>query len=98
MWEYADLYFRTYKKPKDDYSIEYLDASDVLGTEVKNIDVGDYISLSKQDIDFVDKLNQDLRVASISRNLRSSTNISLTIDKIQKTQLLLEKMIMQNYK
>lgn len=98
LWEYADLYFRTYKKPKDDYSIEYLDASDVLGTEVKNIDVGDYISISKQGIDFVDKLNQDLRVASISRNLRSSTNISLTIDKIQKTQLLLEKMIMQSYK
>lgn len=96
--EYANLYFRTYKTPKDDYSIEYLDASDVLGTEVKNIDVGDYISISKQDIDFVDKLNQDLRVASISRNLRSSTNISLTIDKIQKTQLLLEKMIMQSYK
>ena len=59
--EYADLYFRTYKKPKDDYSIEYLDASDVLGTEVKNIDVGDYISLSKQDIDFVDKLNSEFK-------------------------------------
>jgi hypothetical protein len=83
-----------YKEPVDEYGISYLDISQIIGKEINNISVGDYINIFDYSFKLINQLNNELRVTAISRSLRSSSDISLTLDRIKNSQRLLEKLLL----
>ena len=89
----AKLYLDIHKQPLDTYGITYLDISKVIGQNVNLVSVGDYINIYNYNLGIIEQLNNELRVVSINRDLRKSSDIQLTVDRIRNTQTILEKLL-----
>jgi hypothetical protein len=87
------LYFHKYKQPLDTYGITYLDISKIIGQNVNMISVGDYINIQNYNLGIIEQYNNELKVTSISRDLRKSSDIQLTVDRIRSTDSIIEKLI-----
>ena len=90
----GEIFFKEHKKPQQDFSINYIDASDIVGIELNDIQVGDFVNLNSE----INDGDVELKVASISRVLKENSNITLTIYKYNMINKLLEQIIARSQK
>lgn len=93
LYKKALLSLKDYDYPSEDYSITYIDASDVLGTETNLIEVGDYINISGENLGILHNAKNKIQVTGISRNLRSADDISLTVENVKQNNTLVQKIL-----
>jgi len=87
------LSYTNYNRPSEDYGIQYLDGSDLVGVDIPLIEVGDFIKVTEEPLGIIPYENNEIRVTGISRNLRENANISLTVSNVRKIPTLLEKLL-----
>jgi len=92
LYAQGKYFFLDFNTPKDDYSISYLDISDIIGKDIDLIDIGDFISLKDYPLEFIN-IENELRVVSISKKLKDNHNISISVERRNKTKELLEQII-----
>lgn len=84
---------KKYDRPNENYSLTYIDASDIIGINIEQIKVGDYIKISGQKLGIIEDERNEIQVVSISKELRDSSNISLTVDNARRNDSLVEKIL-----
>lgn len=94
----AKLAFKDYTSPEKQYNITIIDAAALAGYHGQELRIGDNILLNTSDYyDIVDEtyraLNQYLFISDISYNLRSDTDISLTVNTIKYQDKLLQSLV-----
>jgi hypothetical protein len=55
--------------------------------------VGDMIKIRGERLGIIDRENNMLQVNSINRDLRDFSNIQLTVDKVRRNSILVEKLL-----
>ena len=89
----AEAHYVYHNKPNEDFSVTYLDISNIIGKNINEIEVGDFIRIKENIIEQEQNTNSKLQVVGISRNLREFGNIQLTIYRYNKINTILEKII-----
>ena len=94
----AKLAFKDYTSPEKQYNITVIDAASLQGYEGQELHIGDGILLNTSDYyDTVDEtyraLNQYLFISDISYNLRTDTDIALTVNNIKYQDKLLQSIV-----
>lgn len=94
----AKLAFQDYSSPEKNYNITVIDAAALEGYEGQELHIGDGILIKTSDYyDAVDEtyraLNQYLFISDISYNLRTDTDISLTVNPIKYQDKLLQSIV-----
>jgi hypothetical protein len=96
--EQVEVIYQDYKKPLEDFTITYIDISDIIGLNIQDISVGDFITLREDMLEIQNTSTSKLKVASISRTLRDKANISLQIYRYSLINNILEKIVAKNRK
>jgi len=96
--EQAEVIYQDHNKPLEDFSISYIDISDIIGLDIENISSGDFITLNENMLEIQNTPTSKLKVASVSRNLRDKANISLEIYRYSLINNILEKIVANNKK
>ena len=81
------------RTPSEDYSITYIDSSNIIGKNIDLIGVGDYIKISDRRLGILNNANNEIQVSAISRNLKDSSSIQLTVEQTRRIDSIVEKMI-----
>lgn len=85
--------YKYYKRPNEEYSATYIDASDLIGQNIDLIEVGDVIKIAREPLGLSDYEENEIRVTNISRELRDKSNISLGVDNLKTMSSLIQKLI-----
>lgn len=92
--------FVLYNKPQASYSLTTIDLNCLQQIAVPNIAVGNKIRIYNEPLDLVDgKVNNlqytdnEVIITAISRNLRSNDDVQLTVTKINKIDILVQKLL-----
>ncbi len=93
LYNQAILYSENYKQPSEEYSITYLDISNIIGQDLTSIQVGDKINIINNNLGILEETTNEIQVSSISRNLRMFNGIQLTISR-QRNLDYLEKLLL----
>lgn len=91
----AEATFNEHNKPLEDFNLTYIDLSDVLGVDIENVSVGDFVVLKEEKLEVITSEESQLKVASISRVLRDRSNIRLTIFRYNMIGKILERLTAQ---
>lgn len=94
--EQAEAIYIDYQKPSEDFSITYIDVSDLVGINLEAIKPGDFVTLQEDKLKIQQNETSKLKVASISKVLRDKANINLTIYRHNMINTILEKIIAKN--
>lgn len=89
----AEAAFTDHNKPLEDFNLSYIDLSDIVGIDIQDISVGDFVTLKEEKLKVVTTEESKLKVAGISRVLRDKGNISLTIFRYNMINKIIEKII-----
>lgn len=92
----AEAAFTDHNKPLEDFSLSYINVSDIVGVDIQDISVGDFVSLKEEKLKVITNEDSKLKVAAISRVLRDKGNINLTIFRYNMINQILEKIITRN--
>lgn len=85
----AEIIYANHQTPNEDFNVTYIDASEIVGVQLQDIQVGDFIQI--QDKSGI--TDSRLKVSNISRVLKDSGNITVTIYRYNMVNELLEKLI-----
>jgi hypothetical protein len=80
--------------PQEDYSLSYINSSDLVGINLKAISVGDFIKIRGEKLGILNSSQNELQVVSISENLRNDKDVSLTVNKIRRNDILVQKLLL----
>ena len=94
--EQAEAIYIDFQKPSEDFSITYIDISDLVGINLQSIRPGDFVTLKEEKLNIQQNEISKLKVASISKVLRENGNINLTIYRHNLINTILEKIIARN--
>lgn len=92
----AEVIYSEHQKPLENFNITYINISDIIGKNLQDIRVGDFVLLRENQLTVSQSAESKLKVASISRSLRDKANISLTIYRYNLINNILEKIIANN--
>jgi hypothetical protein len=92
----AEAAFFDYNKPLEDFNLTYIDLSDIVGINIQDISVGDFITLKEEKLKIITNSDSKLKVTGISRVLRDKGNINLTIFRYNMINQIIEKLITRN--
>ena len=92
----AEVIYSEHQKPQENFSITYINISDIIGKNLEDIRIGDFVLLREAQLAVQQNEQSKLKVASISRSLRDKANISLTIYRYNLINNMLEKIIANN--
>lgn len=92
----AEAAFTDHNKPLEDFNLSYIDLSDIVGIDIQDISVGDFVTLKEEKLKIVTTEESKLKVAGISRVLRDKGNISLTIFRYNMINKIIERIITQS--
>lgn len=84
---------KDYFKLAEDYSLTYLDGSQIIGKDLDLIEVGDFIKIRGEKLGVINDEKNEVQVSEISRELRDFSNITLTVNKIKTNSNLIEKLL-----
>jgi hypothetical protein len=79
--------------PSEDYSLTYIDSSQIIGSPINLIGVGDLIQVNSKKLGILKNENNLVEVTQINRELRDDSNIQLTVDQIRKNTSFIEKLL-----
>lgn len=96
LYNQALVYKEKYKKPAENYGITYLDISNVIGKDIKTIQVGDKINIFNGDLGIFEDSINEIQVTAISRDLRKTDGIQLTVNR-QRDLTYLENIFLKTY-
>jgi len=88
----AEATFFDHKKPLEDFSLTYIDVSDIVGVDIENISVGDFVVLKEEKLKVITSEESKLKVSSISKILRDKANIRLTIFRYNMIGKIIERL------
>jgi len=91
----AEAIYKTFQRPSEDFSLTYVDISDVLGVDVDLISPGDFITLREEKLEIQTTEDSRLKVAEVSRVLRDRANITLSIYRYNNINQIIQKMVKQ---
>ena len=91
----AEAIYKTFQRPSEDFSLTYVDISDVLGVDVDLISPGDFITLREEKLEIQTTEDSRLKVAEVSRVLRDKANITLSIYRYNNINQIIQKMVKQ---
>jgi len=89
------LYAYNYQQPKEEFSTTIINIGDLIGVELETLQVGEIVRLKIEDDHFLVNDSRDLQIIAIERNLRSSSDIQLQVNKFNTTEDLLEKLLIR---
>ena len=89
----AEAIYADHKSPNENFSVTYIDISDIVGVNVDEIQVGDFVRIKDETAPVAINAESKLKVASISKVLRDKGNISLTIYRYNLINRILERII-----
>jgi hypothetical protein len=89
----AEAIYADHKTPNENFNITYIDISDIVGIDVQEIQVGDFVKIKDEAVSVAINSESKLKVASISKVLRDKGNISLTIYRYNLINRILERII-----
>lgn len=88
----GEFIYQNHKEPQANISTTYVNISDIIGKNVNEIDIGDFIKIRENKINFLNEETK-LKVAGITKNLRNDKNISLTIFRYNLYDSILERIM-----
>jgi hypothetical protein len=88
------LISREHFAPQENYSLSYLNSSDLVNININPISVGDFIKIRGEDLGILNSASNELQVVAISEILREENNISLTVNKIRRNDILVQKLLL----
>ena len=80
-------------KPAEDYSLTYLDGSQIVGKDIDLIQVGDFIQIRGEKLGILSNEVNEVQVSSVSRDLRDFSNINIAVNKIKTHHSIIEKLL-----
>ena len=89
----AEAIYREHQKPIEDFSITYIDVKDIIGINIQDLKVGDYVKIRDEYSEIEEIEDSKLQVSGITRSLRNSSNIQLKILRYNMINKILEKII-----
>jgi len=89
----AEAIFTEHQNPNENFNITQINISDIIGVNVQEVQVGDFVKVRDERIPVPISPESKLKVASISKVLRDSANISLTIYRYNLINRILERII-----
>jgi hypothetical protein len=89
----AEAIYREHQKPIEDFSITYIDVKDIIGINIQDLKVGDYVKIRDEYSEIQEIEDSKLQVSGITRSLRNSSNIQLKILRYNMINKILEKII-----
>lgn len=89
----AEAIYADHKTPNENFGITYIDISDIVGINVEEIQVGDFVRIKDESSPVAINPESKLKIASISKVLRDKGNISLTIYRYNLINRILERII-----
>ena len=89
----AEAIYADHKTPNENFGITYIDISDIVGIDVEEIQVGDFVRIKDESSPVAINPESKLKIASISKVLRDKGNISLTIYRYNLIKRILERII-----
>jgi len=94
LYNQAILYAYNYNIPQENFSTTMIDISELIGVDITSLQVGDIVTINVDTVPIINSSTIELQVRSISRELRSISNIQLEITKYNETEKLLEKLLL----
>jgi hypothetical protein len=94
LYRQALLISREHFAPQENYSLSYLNSSDLVNININPIFVGDFIKIRGEDLGILNSASNELQVVAISEILREENNISLTVNKIRRNDILVQKLLL----
>jgi len=88
----ATAIYSDHKIPTESFGITYIDASDLLSVNLEKLKVGQFIKIENDDYKIISTEESKIRIMSISRTLRDSTNISLQISRYNLYDVIVENL------
>lgn len=88
----GEFIYQDHKEPKSSISISYIDISDIIGKDINQIEVGDFIQIKEDKLTLISE-NTKLKVAGYSKQLRNDNNISLEIFRYDMYNSILERIM-----
>lgn len=85
----AEIIYANHQTPNEDFNVTYIDASEIVGVQLQDIRVGDFIKIQEKS----GVADSRLKVSNISRSLKDAGNITVTIYRYNMVNELLEKLI-----
>lgn len=83
-----------HENPSEEYSLTYIDSSQIIGKNINLIEVGDFIKIRSEKLGILNgNESNELQVNSISRSLKDLSNMQLTVSSIKKNSSLIEKLL-----
>lgn len=94
LYNQAVVYSYDVVQPANNFSTTMIDISDVIGVDLHTLKPGDYVKVLVPNDNTLLESTYDLQIASVSKELRDSSNIQLEIQKLNQTEKLLEKLLL----
>lgn len=88
------LYAQDFQTINYDYSGSYIDLSKILGQNITDIFPGDLVSIKLPELDIVKNTPNQLQVTSIIKELRNPSGIGVQLQKIDKTENVLQRILL----
>jgi len=89
----AEAIFIEHQNPNENFNITQINISDVVGVEVQEVQVGDFVRIRDERLPVPISSESKLKVASINKILRDDANITLTIYRYNLINRILERII-----
>lgn len=91
----GEFIYEDHKVPNSSLNVSYINISDIIGKNVNEIEVGDFIHIREDKINFFDEETQ-LKVAGFSKSLRNDKDIKINIFRYNLYDTILEKIMASN--
>lgn len=88
----GEFIYEDHKEPKSSINVSYIDVSDIIGKNINQIEVGDFIQIKEDKLTLISE-DTKLKVAGYSKQLRNDNNISLEIFRYDMYNSILERIM-----
>lgn len=82
-----------HNSPSEEYGLTYLDGSSLLDRCIDLVRVGDFIKIREERLGIMREASNEIQVSSVARDLRDSSNISLSVDQVRRSDRIIEQLI-----
>lgn len=84
---------KNHQSPSEEYDLTYIDGSQLIQKNIDLIKVGDLIKIKGEKLGVTQNESNEIQVSSISRSLRDTSNMQLTVNQVRRADSIIEKLI-----
>lgn len=84
---------KNHQSPSEEYDLTYIDGSQLIQKNIDLIKVGDLIKIKGEKLGVTENESNEIQVSSISRSLRDTSNMQLSVNQVRRADSIIEKLI-----